>query len=200
MKKLIGFVLVFGGMLFVVPQPAQAIVFSDFVDLWDSFNVLGPGNTGSDKIKDGASNPDESWIHDILAEIAPNLIGNITISDAKLTISYKDVNTSNETWNVSGDGNALGSLANVGSTITTTDFNLTPAALAALQTDGIFNAGVEESTAGNDEFRLYQSTLSGNYTVNQQGGGNGVIPEPASMLLMGVGLAGFGLRSRRRAA
>ena len=185
----------------VFAQPAHALVFSDFVDTWGSFNVLGPGDTGSIEIDDSPDSadglPEVSWVHDILAEIAPNLIGNILISDAKLTISYRKTN-SNETWTLFGDGTNLGDLLSTDNTILTTDFPLNAAALASLQSDGVLNTGLEETTAGNDKFRLYQSTLSGNYTVNSQGGGGGAdkAPEPGSLLLMGSGLLGF-MGSRR---
>ena len=197
MKQAVRMMVVMALILLASGTPAHAFVFVDFVDNWGSSGVLGPGNAGGNEINDGASNPDESWVHDILAEIAPNLIGNIVISDAKLTIYYKDVSTSSETWNVTGDSNALGSFPNfTGPDPTSADFNLTAAALAALQSDGILNVGIEETTSGNDRIRLYQSTLSGNYTVRSQGGGSGngngsATPEPSSMLLLGSGLLGF---------
>ena len=189
---------------FVVCPSAQAASFVDFIDFGAA--GLGPGDTGSVLVDDTGVPP--AWLHNITDNIGGNAIGNITISDAKLTVSFNRTNAS-ESWTLLGDTISLGTLPSTDITILTTDFPLNATALAALQLDGLFNVVPSESTTGNDTFRMFQATLSGNYTVNGSNGdpipdpgptSNGpVVPEPSTMLLLApslIGLAGFSRKKR----
>ena len=177
-------------VLLAYARPAHALFFSDFIDF--DGPGLGPGDAGAIDVADNA--PPPAWLHDILGEIAPEGIGNIQISDARLTVSYRRTNGSEwngpEDWTLFGDGNLIAPLLQTGFTILTTDFPLNAAALAALQSDGQLNIlPLEFTQEGRDHFSLYQSTLSGNYRVHPN-------PEPSSLFLIGSGL--FGLLTRRR--
>ena len=152
-----------------VAAPAQAVTFLHVIDF--GAPGLGPGDTGSISVFDDAPPP---WLHDI----RPQLSGAAVITDATLTVSYRGTD-GNEAWSLTGDGVPLGALLVTATPILTTAFPLTQAALDALQADGQLQVVPVETTPFRDGFRLYESTLSGDYAV---------IPEPAATWFFAVGL------------
>ncbi len=153
-----------------VAAPAHAVTFVHFIDF--GAPGLGPGDTGSISVLDDAPPP---WLHDI----RPQLAGTAVITSATLSVSYRGTD-GNESWSLTGDGVPLGSLLVTATPILTTAFPLTQAALAALQADGLLEVIPVETTPNRDGIRLYESTLSGEYTI---------IPEPANCWLWLIGVA-----------
>ena len=200
MKYAFAVLAVLGLMLVVAPQQAHAVVFTDFVDFPGTFLVVTDGNAPATSTTSWLN-----WTHDINDNIGGNLISNVTLSNVTLAIRHDQTNGGGaSSWRPNGDGNEIGILPATNVLITTT-FTLNATTLAALQSDGILLMTLLEKTNGTDTFNIYDSTLSGDYLVNNPGPNDppptsGAVPEPASMLLMGVGLAGYGLRLRRRAA
>jgi hypothetical protein len=68
---------------------------------------------------------------------------------------------------------------------------------------GFTNVGPPVSlcgTAPNRTLCSFRSNVSGNFSAAGTGGGDGTIPEPASLALIGIGLAGMSLARLRRGA
>ena len=173
-------------------KSAQAVVFTDIIPFNTTISYGSSQTSGT------------SWIHDINDNLGGNLLANITILDAALTISHDDTGAS-ELWTVTGLG-TLTSDNNPNSTV----FNFGAIPLADLQADGLFTVALTESTSGADNFILFSSTLSGNYRIN-------VVPDPdpdpdpnpnpapetpepvtASLIGLGLGLSALSRRFRNK--
>ena len=165
-----------------VAQSADAAMFAQLMDFGGP--GLGPGDTGSIAVFDDAPPP---WLHDIRPDLGGVALADARIANATLTVSYRGTD-GNEQWALLGDGISLGLLSSTGTRILTTSFPLNTTALTALSTDGLFNVVTAESTPFRDGFRLYEATLSGEYTV---------IPEPPVSLLFTAGLLALGTGYRR---
>ena len=162
--------------------PSYALSFVDLVD-FDGPEV-GPGDTGSISVADNAP---PAWLHDITDDFGGVSLGNVALSEATLTVTYRRTSDSAESWSLAADGISVGPLTPTNTPIVTTAYALSPAILVALQADGRLSIVPLESTTGTDTFRLYRSTLSGEYSV---------VPEPGTAFLLVGGLLGL-LRRRR---
>ena len=162
--------------------PSYALSFVDLV-YFDGPEV-GPVDTGSISVADNAP---PAWVHDLLDDLGGASLGSVAISEATLTVTYRRTSDSTESWSLAADGLAVGALVPTNTPIVTTAYPLSPALLAALQADGRLSIVPLESTTGTDTFRLYWSSLTGEYSVT---------PEPGTALLLVGGLLGL-LRRRR---
>ncbi len=82
-------------------------------------------------------------------------------------------------------------MPDVGEIPETKVFALGEGALVDLQADGVILFSASEGTVGNDTFRRYDATLSGNYNFKQTNQAISGAPEPTSAALVGMGLVGF---------
>lgn len=181
---------------------AFALSFTDFVD-------FGAGEIYK-RVNENDSVANRSWTHNILDNIGGFSINNITITSATLSLRYSSTNSGTEIWSLNFN---MGNLLVAGTTPVTTAFNLTPSALSDLQADGIITFTISETMSpgvtslggvsanwvnGDDTVRLYDSTLTGQYEpkVNPS---SAAVPEPGTMALVGMGLTGLGIFSRRKA-
>ena len=184
-KIIIALIIVGASSAFMIgfSSPAYALLFSDFVD-------FGPGNSTT-TVNDSGTVASRSWTHDITDVIGGNPIGNITILTATLAFRYKETDSS-EHWFLN---QSLGDLTLTGNSDVTSNHPLGVAALADLQADGIITFTTSEDTSGSDSFKEYDATLSGTYQLKPT---NTEMPEPATASLLGLGLMGLGLVSRRK--
>ena len=176
--------------------PAYALLFTDFVEF--GAPGLGPGDIGSISVFDDAP---PAWLHDVHDDLPAGVI----ITAAALLVSYRGTD-GNESWSLVGDGVPLGPLSVTASTILTTSFPLSSAALAALEADDLLNVVTTESTPSRDGFRLYQATLSGDYQLPAPEvalpAAPTLAPEPGTLALSGLGglaWAAGGWRRKRAA-
>ena len=169
---------------------ASAIPFSDFVD----FNA---GVDDFQTVSDSSTPVIRSWAHSILDDLNGNSISSVTLTDASLLFTFSRTN-GNEDWSLN---QGMGLLPDVGDIPETKLFVLGESALADLQLDGAITFTPSESTVGNDTFRRYDATLTGNYAVRQaQSSLDTGAPEPASAMLVGIGFTGLALLRRPRSA
>ncbi len=174
-KKVSFFLFIFFFVALGFTQSAHAVIFTDLLTFNTTISYGSSQTTGA------------SWIHDITDNIGGNSIGSITLIDATLTINHDDtgMNLTAENWTVDG----LGTLVSDNNPNTSV-FNFNLAALADLQADGLFTVALTESTSGADNFILLNSTLSGNYRINNANPNpNGpTVPEPMTSSLVGFGI------------
>ena len=132
-----------------------------------------------------------SWQHDIRDNLNGNSIGSISILDAVLSVTYSSTNLS-ESWTLDGFGDLLSTFNNA-----VTNFALGKIKLDDLQTDGLLNVPVIESTSGADSFRIFNATLSGNYSVKENRVAT-TVPEPSEFFLVVAGLGMLRLIKMRK--
>jgi len=159
---------------------ASAIPFSDFVD----FNA---GTDDFQTISDSNSLAARSWTHSVLDDLNGYSTSDVTFLNASLLFTYARTN-GNEDWSLN---QGIGLLPDVGEIPETKVFALGEGALVDLQADGVILFSASEGTVGNDTFRRYDATLSGNYNFKQTNQAISGAPEPTSAALVGMGLVGF---------
>lgn len=184
-------------------SPAFALVSGNFIDEVD-FDQDGIKNSISFELFPdqyiNVGNGGYSWSHDITNHLGGHALKDVAINSATLNVAYTRTSGlifTRENWVVSTLSIDLGSLdshygffdpldfiAVDDKTFQLTDANI----IASLNENGLLTINVRETTPGSDSFRLWNSTLSGQYTVN---------PEPGTIGLMGLGL-GLGLLAIRR--
>lgn len=188
--------LVMMALLATAPLQAKAAVFADVVDFGQSgktideiVSILNPG-----------AKP--NWTHDINDNLGVYSLEDITITDAKLSLEYENTNGRRilgiffnpERWSIYG---LSGTLFESGS-IVTQDFPFGESVLASLQSSGEFEVRLLETTSNildliaKDSLKVYNSELSGNYTVNEIPSA----PEPSTLLVLGLGLAALAIRKK----
>ncbi len=163
-----------------------AFACCDFVDFaaGDNYKI----------INDTDSVATRSWNFDIHNNLSGYTVNDVTFTSATLTIKYGATDSGAETWTLNF---GMGNLPVVGSTPQSKDFSFSSSALADLQTDGLIKFTVTETTSGYDSYKIWESSMCANFTVNPPKKTPGV-PEPATTTLLGLGLASIGYFTRRK--
>lgn len=153
----------------------------------------------------GGTVSEYTYTHNILDDLPFYVPGTDTITGAKLTISLTDPDDSKETFQflINTDGtiqlvSGPGPSQNIPNGASATAYNviLSTDSLDDLSFDGLLTVTVQASFGS---FAFADSTLVAEVSKGGDSGSNETnLPEPVSLGLFGIGLAGFAASRRRR--
>ena len=191
MKKTILTILVTGLMMVAT---AGATPYSSVVDFKDKTSSTGVTYTS---ITDSNST---NYVGGYSHTVTFNPIA-ASVQTAFLTLIYNNIDTEKEAWFIdqAGNGASIGKLllATEQDKWTTQTFNISNLLTGVSGQSWTIGFKFNETTNGTDTFWLDKSTLAGEYTAART---VAPVPEPGTMMLLGMGMFGLAVYGKRRAS
>lgn len=183
--------------------PASAASITDLYDPADVFFLNGgaactgvnPGHTAAGDTSSSTNCASLQYMHFLTPEFNP---ATHTLDSALLTLFFRDDETGiPESYSLSLDGMSAGSQTIASGSGTLSNFSYD--VKVQMELDGALTVNlVRAGTNPNSDFWFLQSTVDADYSLKTSSAPTVVTPEPASLLLVGGGLAAVGARLRRR--
>lgn len=183
--------------------PAQATSITDIYDPNDVFFLNGgaactgtnPTHTAAGDASSATNCASLQFTHFVTPDFNP---ANHTLIDAMLTLFFRDDDTGQPesyTLILDSGGSINQSVTSGSGTLSNFSYDV----FAQMQLDGTLIVNLARAGNPNSDFWFEKSSVSANYSVTQTPPQNtAAVPEPASMLLLGSGIAALGVRMRRR--